>query len=262
MAEIVNLNIEPNPDAKLSAFQHVSKFTTTSIGALRTIQATRNICRGVNATRELAGRAPSKQLTQIDSALGIGISALSIPRIPSVTQDAIKSVADLGKKSSVPGAFRRKIIKATHDMADMLAIDSYAVALATSIPVLRTVGSTFDLVADAADIEIHGENILRSKKLEKAIAKETNMEPDEKKRALKTNQETKNFDIMKFAKGVLATLAGVLGLVVFAMGAPLLPAIIFAIMALATVTLAISSQLYKQSRPNLLIDHSVVHVTA
>lgn len=253
---------QANQEASLSGTERALKYTQTSFGALKTIQLGQKSVRVANEVLKCTSTGSVGALTQIDSALGAAVTALSIPQVPNSISGAIRSVSSLNKPSPIPGAHRQKVLAAAHDLSEAAEMVSHAAGLVVSaIPggkvvtnALRTTASVAGLTTDAIDIPMHGERYLKNQQIKRDLINEPRLAPADKKRMVENLKHSSNLYLIKLAKAVLSVFTGAIGLAVLMLGFPLVPSIVLAVAGLAAVTLSIVSHFYEKSRPDTIVD--------
>lgn len=235
MTVIINQNwLQENVNEKAdnSAFDHLVDFTGKATGAYRTLQISqKTVGLGSEVAKEL-GYGISPALNEFGHKLGIGASALDLPRLPSATSEAIKSLSALRKEDDV--SFFRKAIKAVRDTMDAIGAYSYASIFITANPALKPVAQAAVLTADFADLQMSTSDYSKASELE-AIA------TGDAKVAL---NHSKKYYFLRILKAVASIATAILGFTVLV---SLMPVIALMIVFMSSTVFAIMRDLHKES---------------
>lgn len=222
-----------NDKANNSFFDHVSDYIGRSMGAFRSLQLSRRLLGlGSEVSSEL-GHAPSPMVRELDRNLGISLGALGLPRLPSATADAVKSLSELRKDDNV--SFIRKAIKAVRDTMDAISAYSYSSIFITGNPALRNVAQVTELTSDFADLQISATDYSKASALE-AVA------TGDAKEAL---AHTRKYQFLRVLKDVASIATTILGVVLLVTEVTLLPVIALIIVFMSTTIFAIMRDLHK-----------------
>jgi hypothetical protein len=128
-------------------------YFTKSKGILRTLQVTQKVTRLGSEIGKSFGIYPSIAVEAFDQNLGVGIRALGIPRLPSVTARLIKSLSTTFDPCDGI-SFQRKAAKMVRDTADAMAAYGYALSFLKFNPFIRMVAQVADFVSDIFDLPL------------------------------------------------------------------------------------------------------------
>jgi hypothetical protein len=221
-----------NEKANQSIYDSISGYLSQSVGALRGMQITQKAARLANEANKDLGLGSSRTLTGLDSNLGVGVSALNIPRLPSVTMEAVKSISALRADDGVN--FFRKCVKAVRDFMDAVAAYGFVSIFITGNPALKTVAQAADLTTDIADLHISASDYSKASELEARATGDA-------KEAL---THTRKYNLIRVAKATSSIAMAILGIVLVATGI-LFPMTALAILLVTSTAIAIFRDLHR-----------------
>lgn len=213
-----------NPKAGDSGLQRVVDYAGKSSGSARMLGAIQKTARLGTEIASEVGLSPSPVLKQLDVQIGIGMGALGMMRLPSVTSSAIQSLQS------------GNVVQAIRDTTDAAAVYGNAVSFITGNPVLRPAAQTFDLVSDIADFPL---SVTGHSKVSALL--EDTQATGLVKEAL---THSKDYYFWRTLKNITSIATAIFGFVLVAAGIPPIPTIAFIILALVANLVAIRRDLH------------------
>lgn len=241
----------PNPSAKRSLMGHIVAFLEKANGAFRDLQLLERLSKAISMVLERMGNNLSLWFDAFAIKLNIAWTMLSIPRLPEVTQKAWRALTNwvapaLGPIPSASRVVHQKI----HDVAEALATWGYSIALAFGNLSFKTAADVPQLVVDITDLSMAGQDyVLANQHLEILDA---NHPKDFPLRERFVNKATESF--IQMIKSAASVLSAVAGLLVLALGGPILPAAFFLALGLTATIAAISKHFFKETREQESVD--------
>lgn len=177
---------------------------------------------------------------------------LTIPRLPSVTKDALSSLKKVGEKNEVnplPGSASRKVVEAVKNTADALAMYLYTISLFAGNMAWKTAGDVPDLINNVADAQLSAQDMLLARKHIQAV-EANNLDADIHNALV----HTQRYSLLKLMKAICSVASGVLGLALLALGGPILPAIALIAVSLASTVFAVMANFYKTTNQYKMVE--------
>ncbi len=243
------VQIQPNPNAGRKPHEHVLEFIGSAAGIFQSSRLAQRTIKLANEVRYEAGAGYSPVLSDLDSKFFYGWAMLGVYRLPAMYMNAVKTVKELQEPNVVPGELARKAVKTVNAVCEPIALTANVFGLLTKSRVLAPLAAVTDLMADAADLTLAADDFSKMSKMQKSV------EVLDVKSDVRQNVEhSRKHAMIRIAKAVCSVVGGILGLLILALGGPIVPGIILVVIALASTIFAIYGHFYKETRPNKMID--------
>ncbi len=250
-AAIPNSNLKNKDGSDKSTLDHVVDFTKSANGAFRLFQFLERVTKAVVLVLKELGNKLAGFFEALAGKFLLAWTAMTLPRLPELTQAAKKAIVDWSKPPEGPAtnATRSKIEK-IHVIADATAAYGYAASWILSNPALQKAADAANLVNDATDMSMAAEDW--------SLARDHLKHIDKKNAAMapvyQRFQDTMKHAFIKLVKAVCSVVTGVLGLMVLAFGGPILPAAILVAISLTSTVAAMAAHFFKETSAYELVD--------
>jgi hypothetical protein len=224
------LDKNKNEKAGQPLYTTYSDYAAKAIGAFRSLQVVRGVCKLWNGTNI----APSPVVKNLEDGAGAAMTGLGIVRIPSATQDAIGRVVDLTKNDGV--ALDRKVALLVKDGSDALTTWIYSASYLTGASTFLGVARVADLAGDGADFGLSVDDYSKAVDCEAAASGDV--------KAAFTH--SKNYYMLRIAKAVTSVVSAILALIFFVTGAQIVSVTALIVLSLVSALLAIRRDMYKE----------------
>lgn len=234
-----------NPRAGYTVQKHIEEYCDTSNGAFRELQVSERVSRAVSHVLKQMQNGMAIFFDGFAKSLNAGWVALTLPRLPKVTREGVEAGQALltGPKLS----FREGVEK-IHAVAEGIATWLYAALFVTGNAVVKTAADVPDLIVNITDTTMAAQDLLNAKSELKAARTPS--------KDLQTRlNDTVTYNYMKLVKSVSSVASAILGMLMIVLGGPVLPAIAFIAMGLASSVAAVSAHFFKETRPWTMVEH-------
>ena len=224
---------------KDSVVDQVVEYTGKSFGAYRSLRLLGTTAEAASMVLKDLGYKEAKSFGHFAGLMGKGAAAMTFPRIPLVLRDMRDAIKTWGQPTGGPeGSVTRGYYDGVHKVADATATCGYALSLAMGSVPIRNMADVACFVSDITDACMESQVYSLAQRY-----KEKTSSPELKKRYEETGTEA----LLKIAKVVCSIVSGVLGLLVLALGGPVVPAAILLIIGLAGTIFAMASYFYREN---------------
>lgn len=240
---------KPIPKSNLD---HVIDFFKSSNGAFRCLQFLERVTKVAVLVLKEMGSSMVGFFDDLAGKFGLAWQMLTIPRLPEVTKKAKDAVAEwLNPPAVAPLDAKRDKVEKVHDLADAAAAWGYAGSLVAGSISIKNTADVFNLVADVTDLQMAAQDWWLSKKHLEIIDVQN---PDN---APVHNRfvDTMRWALIKMVKAISSVVSGVIGLMVLALGAPILPVPVLVALGMIATTAAISAHFFKEKSPFEMVDY-------
>lgn len=215
----------PNNKFDTPFFDRVCNYTEQTFGSVRTLQFVQKPLKIIN---QIADTTP--HMHELVRSTGIGLSALNLTRVFSVTSDMIRSLSNISWDDS----FAQRAVKAVRDTLEALSVYAYSFMFLVGSQTLKSLVQIPDIGYDLADLQLSYSDY------SKATEKEERAAGDEKEALL----HSKNYYLYRIAKDVSSLAVTALGFAVLATGSSML-ALAALTTSLANTIIAFRRDFYK-----------------
>lgn len=239
-------------DGKKKTFcETVTDYSALVNFAFRSLQGMERVTKMIVEVLDKMGSSMKSFFQARAKELLIAWTWLTIPRLPSVTKDMIRSWKETKERKTgeIQGTQNRKWVEFVKNTSDAIASYFYAASLLLGSGALKNAGDVADLANNSADLGLSAQDHMLATKASK-IAIKDNVDTQVQE-ALKNTQK---YTALKVAKAACSVLSGALGLLLLAFGGPILPALALIAVSLAGTVFAMWNSLYKEASPYQMVD--------
>jgi hypothetical protein len=257
----VKYEVKLNPKHAHSKHEHVVNFNKEASGAFRFFQFVERVARLVLTIFKDMSASMVNFFENLASKCGLAWAMLTLPRLPDVTHGAVKAVQNWSEPPKPGVSEQRDIWGKIQKISEGCAMWMYAVSLLATKAfgsVAKTVGDCFSLVSDKMDLSASLADWRKSKQCLEWV--ETHKTDDKAMRKMFEN--TVRYNFYRVVKAVCSVVSGVLGLMVLALGGPLIPGIVFIVMGLTSTIMATWASLHKNASKYELPDFEKLNLVA
>jgi hypothetical protein len=231
-----------NPKADYPVQKHIEEYCDTSNGAFRELQILERVSRVVSHVLKQMQNGMATFFDGFAKSLNAGWVALTLPRLPKVTREGVEAGKAL---LTGPTLSFREGVQKIHDVAEGIATWLYAALFFTGSSVVKTAADIPDLIVNVSDTAMAAQDLLNAKS-ELTTAKDAQLQT--------RLRDTVTYNYMKLVKSVASVASAILGMLMIALGGPVLPAIAFIAMGLTSSVAALSAHFFKETRPYAMFE--------
>lgn len=247
----------PNPSllnkdgTKKSALDHVVEYTKTANGAFRCLQFLERVTKAVVLVLKEMGSSMVAFFEKLAGGFGLAWAMLTIPRLPEVTKAAKKAIVEwITPPREAPVDGKRDKVEKLHQIADVAAAWGYAGSLVAGSMAIKNMADVPNLISDVTDLQMAAQDWRLSKEHVKIIdAQDPNEGPVHDRFVY-----TMRLALIKMVKAISSVVSGVLGLMVLALGGPVLPAAVLLGISLISTISAVSAHFFQETMPFEKVD--------
>ena len=226
-----------NKKSQGSLLDRVVTYMRRGSGANRTLKIIQKISRIITENG-----VSSDSLKRLDTGIGLTGSALGLTRIPASMVGAYKSISAL--RTSGDGiSFTRKIVESVRDTMDFISGLSCAVAFVANHSTAGVVGQVTGLASDVADLQVTASDYEKAVELE---GRSTG--------GIRTVlNHSKKYYLLRLVQSVVGIATGILGVVMLATGAPIVPTLAWISISLSMLVFSIALSFFKNKGPHKIV---------
>jgi hypothetical protein len=244
---VSNPNLLNKDGTKKSTLDHVIEFCKSANGAFRVLQFLERVTKIAILVLKEMGSSMVKFCEDLAGKLGVAWGMMGIARLPDVSKKAWNAVTEwINPPALAPVDANRDKIEKLHDIADATAAWGYAGSLVAGNIALKNMADIPNLVADVTDLQTSTQDWYLAKKHVEAIdTQPRNMGNDAIHNLFASKMQ---YSLIAMIKAISSVVGGVLGLLVLAMGGPILPAAILVAISMTSTISAIAKHFFEETR--------------